>query len=91
MNETFRNVSIFIIFVMSLFVWNFVQDLLIPYFKFDYGRSVLMVVGATGVLVIFHLLYYYLSKAPEKIVYLTTLFVVILIGCLLHYHKLPAY
>lgn len=91
MNETFRNVSIFIIFIMSLFLWNAARAELVPYFKFDYGKSVLLVLWSTGVLVLFHVLYHYLSKTSEQVVYICMGLVVVGVGCLLHYNVIPSH
>jgi hypothetical protein len=90
MHETFKNVSIFIMFVCSIFLWNAAKVGLSRHFRFDYGEQVLLVLWATGIVVLFHLLYYYFGKGPEKVTYICSGFSALLIGGLLHYNVIPS-
>ena len=88
MQETFKNVAIFIVFLVVLLCWNALRGQLQPYFDFRYGHTVLLCLWSTCVVIIFHLLYYLLGKTREPIVYLSTIVTVVTVGALIHFGKL---
>lgn len=89
MRETFKNVSVFFVFLAALLLWSQAQAYLNPYFDFDYGRTVLTLLWSVFVVILFHLLYYFLGKSSEKTIYLSTVFTLIVVGGLVYYQKLP--
>jgi predicted membrane protein len=89
MQETFKNVSIFMVFISALIVWNAAKSYIAPHFDFDYGRTVLMCVWSVCVVIIFHLLYHFLGRAGDKNIYLVTVITLVLMGALVYFQKLP--
>jgi len=89
MQETFKNVSIFVVFLASLLLWNAARALMAPYFDFSYGHTILLCLWSTCVVIIFHLLYYFLLKTRESTIYLSTLATLLAVGGLIYFQKLP--
>ncbi|MBN2712450.1 MAG: hypothetical protein JXR97_08490 [Planctomycetes bacterium] len=91
MRETLKNVAVFIVFIVSIILWNSARDFISPNFDFSHGKTVLLCVWSVCVVIIFHLLYHFLGKSSEKIIYLWTLFSLILTGGLVYFDKIPLY
>ncbi len=89
MQETFKNVSIFIVFLASLLLWNAAQAYVRPYFDFRYGGTVLLCLWSTSVIIIFHLLYYFMGRTREATIYLSTVVTLVAVGTLIYLQKLP--
>lgn len=89
MRETFKNVSIFIVFITCLLLWDGARGMLADHFDFRGGKTVLTCIWAVCVVIIFHLLYHFLGKSQEKTIYLSTIFMMILVGGMVYYDKLP--
>ncbi len=70
MNETFKHVSIFLIFLFSCIYLNLLGRLLSDNFRFDFGDTILMLCQSTAVVILFHVLYHYFGKWPEKVSYI---------------------
>ena len=88
MQETFKNVSIFLVFLASLLLWNEAQTYLRTHFDFAYGDTVLLCLWSTSVIVLFHLLYYFLGKTRESFIYLSTVATLVAVGALVYFDKL---
>lgn len=70
MNETFKHVSIFLIFLFCCIYLNELGDLLADNFRFDFGGTVLLLCRSTAVVIMFHVLYHYFGRWPEKVAYI---------------------
>ena len=89
MNETFKNVSIFLMFLAAILVWNAAKQHMYSFFSFDHGPTILLCLWSTCVVIIFHLLYYYFGRTQEKTIYLSTLGTLGVVGALLYYGHIP--
>lgn len=87
--EPFKHVSIFAMFVVAVLLFNALRIELRPHFRFDFGDAVLMVLWATGVVALFQLLYHYFGQQSDKITYLCTIASIVLTGFLVHYDMIP--
>jgi hypothetical protein len=88
MRETFRNVSIFIVFVMALILWDVARRHMASEFDFRFGRTTLMCLWSVGVLILFHLLYHFLGRAGERVVYLSTVVSAMAMAGLLYFNMI---
>ena len=89
MNETFKNIAIFLTFLAGLLLWNQARVYMKPPFDFQYGTTALLFVWSSGVVILFHALYHYFGKTSEKTTYLTTLGTLLLVGGLVYFQKIP--
>ena len=89
MQETFKNVSIFIVFLASLLLWNVAQAYVRPYFAFQYGSTILIYLWTVSVIIIFNLLYYFVSRSGVSAIYLSTVITLVAVGVLIYLQKLP--
>ncbi len=89
MNEAFRHISIFAMFVVGVLLWNAARSSFDHHFRFDYGPAVLLVLWSTGVVALFQLLYHYFGSAPGKVVYIASLLAIIGAGLLIHLDLVP--
>jgi magnesium-transporting ATPase (P-type) len=87
MRETFKNVSIFIVFICALLLWGATRRHLAPYFEFKGGVAALMCVWSVCVVIIFHLIYYFMGKLKEYSIYLATVAVLLVVGALVYFGK----
>lgn len=70
MNETFRHVSVFIVFLSCAIYLEKLRLHVERYFNFDFGQTVMLLCNATAVVIIFHVLYHYFGRWPEKVAYI---------------------
>lgn len=85
MNETFKHVSIFVIFLIGAIFLNILNNEVKSYFDFDFGKTTLLLIWSTSIVVMFHILYHYFKQWPEKVAYITVLVLIALIGGLSHF------
>lgn len=88
MQETFKNISIFILFLLCILLWNAAkEEWLVTYFRFSHGRTALLLFWSSCVVAIFHLLYHYIGRGPEKLAYITTLLMLLVVSLMVHLDK----
>ena len=84
MNESFKHISIFVIFLCSALYLNKLRKLADRYFEFDFGDTALLFCYSTLTVIVFHLLYHYFGRWPEKVAYILSSLIVILTVILAH-------
>lgn len=91
MHETFKNVSVFVVFVCCMIAGVALREQLKGYFDFEYGKTVLLCLYGIAGIVVFHLLYHFLGKSQEKTIYISTLLTIVTMGGLIYFDRLPLY
>lgn len=87
MHETFKNVSIFIMFIVSVILSSAAKPYLIKYFSFHHGQTVFTCLWACCMVIFFHLLFYYFGTRQEKTIYFSALFAVLVLGGLVYFRQ----
>ncbi|MFH0911205.1 MAG: hypothetical protein V1918_06860 [Planctomycetota bacterium] len=88
MQQTLKHIAIFILFLLAVLLWEGCKGWLQPYFRFAHGQTALLLFWSTGVVILFHVLYHYLGKCSDKVVYVLALAALVAMGILVSYHKL---
>lgn len=70
MNDTFKHVSIFVVFLTCAIYLDRLRAYVERSFRFDFGETVLLLCWSTAVVIMFHLLYHYFGRWPEKVAYI---------------------
>lgn len=69
MNETFKHVAIFAVFLLCVLFLSQVEGQIRDFFNFKLGKAALLAVWATAVVVIFQLVNYYLASRSSAVIY----------------------
>ncbi len=88
MNETFKHVSIFIVFLSCAIYLDKLRIFVSGYFNFDFGQTVMLLCDSTAVVILFHVLYHYFGRWPEKVAYILAAVMVALTLILMHFKVL---
>lgn len=70
MNETFKHVSVFIVFLSCAIYLDKLRAYVERFFNFDFGDTALLLCNSTAVVILFHVLYHYFGRWPEKVAYI---------------------
>ena len=84
MNDTFRHVSVFIVFLSCAIYLDKLRAVVEKNFNFDFGDTALLLCNATATVILFHLLYHYFGRWPEKVAYILAGVMVALTIILVH-------
>lgn len=85
MSQTFKHVSIFIIFLVIAVFLDLLQKQVSGYFDFKFGVTVLMLLWSVTIVIVFNLLFHYFGKWPEKVSYICASVAMIILLLLAHF------
>ena len=85
MNQTFKHVAIFVIFLVCAIFLDLLQHHLTGYFDFRFGVTVLMLLWSVTIIIVFNLLFHYFGKWPEKVSYICSIVAIIAVLLLAHF------
>ncbi len=85
MAQTFKHVSIFIIFLVAAIFLDMLQRQLTGYFDFQFGVTALMLAWSVAIVIVFNLLFHYFGKWPEKVSYIAATIALIVLILLAHF------
>lgn len=79
MAQTFKHVSIFIIFLVSAIFLDLLQKQLKGLFHFKFGVTTLMLLWSVTIVIVFNLLFHYFGKWPEKVSYICAVIAIVIV------------
>lgn len=85
MRQTFKHISIFIVFLVGAVFLDLLQNALTGYFDFRYGLVVLMLLWSVTIVITFNLLFHYFGNWPEKVSYICAVIAMILLLLLVEF------
>ena len=69
MNETFKHVAVFAIFLLAVLLLSLVEGQVRDFFGFKLGKAALLAVWATAVVIVFQLVNHFIGARPPAVVY----------------------
>ena len=86
MRQTFKHISIFVIFLVGAIFLDLLQNCLKGSFDFKYGLVLLMLLWSVSIVIVFNLLFHYFGNWPEKVSYICAAIAVILLLLLVEFN-----
>ncbi len=80
MNQTIKHICIFLVFLVCVYFWKEAEPFFMDYAKHVIPRQIrttcMLFFWSTMVVAIWHLLFFYMGKMSDKVVYLTSAIIV---------------